>query len=672
MARRIASRYLAKASSHLRLNEDTVQRMGKEFLSYMREIKQVVDFDSAVQFKKKNREIRESLQRLGNQIRDELEGRIRANVGNKDWAEKYLRTMKPLWDLVSELGEIPMTESTKWSTPEEIWSGWEKGHIKWEARVKTKARAAWKYLSELGDWAEKEGFYGGNEPISLPIHSREIVRLEGFQVEVRNFSGSTDDQEVMENLKAALSKYRRLAQGRLPWVLKHQLPLVAYFQTPESTGEGPRSAAATYNGDHIAIGFWALHAHENDQLVKTLAHEMGHHLWAATLSSEGRSFWSTVVRGDYQDLDLQDVLRKAHPGEDLLDFRDRIKKSDPILYLQLETLDQDTDTRQRMKLYTTEDVLAYIQRTGSSVLQVPAHPITGYSAKNPEEAFCEALGMLIAYGPQAVHDKVLSWLQVLVPALKISSTSLRLAAEPLITIPYLEKLMAVSDWGSAAELLRKLIRNLKNEGSGVTPFPVSELWEYLKDWGADDEDITRLQSVPKPRAKSKVAPDFFGAYTKFSADVGKSVAFTNINPDQDGHLVPELVAWGRAILSLKGAAKALWKQHIQKVILRKGSQGAEDASYNTGGRVILVLRGRVSSIPVLRQNIVHELGHTLQDRLNLSLPIGGLYGSPPFISDYAEKNPDEDFAETFAAFVESPQHLRRTTPEKYRDMAARV
>ena len=115
---------------------------------------------------------------------------------------------------------------------------------------------------------------------------------------------------------------------------------------------------------------------------------------------------------------------------------------------------------------------------------------------------------------------------------------------------------------------------------------------------------------------------------------------------------------------------SLWFRGEQ---LRKGSRGSEDASYTTGGRVTLVLHGaKPVAVAVLRHYLVHELGHALQDQLHLSLPLGGLYGSPPIISAYAETNPDEDFAESFQAFVETPRHLRRTAPEKESHMSDRM
>jgi hypothetical protein len=42
------------------------------------------------------------------------------------------------------------------------------------------------------------------------------------------------------------------------------------------------------------------------------------------------------------------------------------------------------------------------------------------------------------------------------------------------------------------------------------------------------------------------------------------------------------------------------------------------------------------------------------------------------VTEYAEVNASEDFAETFRAFVMEPAHLKRVAPSKYEDMASHV
>ena len=64
--------------------------------------------------------------------------------------------------------------------------------------------------------------------------------------------------------------------------------------------------------------------------------------------------------------------------------------------------------------------------SGVTTLSVPKTPITGYAGKNPEEAFCEAVGLLVAYGPRAVHEKIRHYLEIVIPG------KVKLARENLV------------------------------------------------------------------------------------------------------------------------------------------------------------------------------------------------------------------------------------------------
>lgn len=71
--------------------------------------------------------------------------------------------------------------------------------------------------------------------------------------------------------------------------------------------------------------------------------------------------------------------------------------------------------------------------------------------------------------------------------------------------------------------------------------------------------------------------------------------------------------------------------------------------------------------------LTHEVGHTTDYSRQ---PFGlahkhserGLYGEGPYITGYAETNHKEDLAESYEEFHRRPENLRKTTPEKYRDM----
>ena len=56
---------------------------------------------------------------------------------------------------------------------------------------------------------------------------------------------------------------------------------------------------------------------------------------------------------------------------------------------------------------------------------VPKSPITGYAGKNTEEAFCEAVGRLVAYGPLVIPETVRGWLRAVLPGIRIAGLATR-------------------------------------------------------------------------------------------------------------------------------------------------------------------------------------------------------------------------------------------------------
>jgi hypothetical protein len=173
--------------------------------------------------------------------------------------------------------------------------------------------------------------------------------------------------------------------------------------------------------------------------------------------------------------------------------------------------------------------------------------------------------------------------------------------------------------------------------------------------------------------KKKVGPTIYVAYRAFDQATGKHTVLTNINLDTDDHLAPALLAITKAIATLPKRAAALWQSEVKKVRLRGRGRGTEDASWEPGGMMSLVL-GKSTSVPTWRAHIVHELGHALGDKLHLILgPHDDTpYGQPPYVSAYAEVNAEEDFAETFAALLQEPALLKRKAPAKYEDMRSRL
>jgi len=259
----------------------------------------------------------------------------------------------------------------------------------------------------------------------------------------------------------------------------------------------------------------------------------------------------------------------------------------------------------------------------------------------------------------------------------------RMAAEALITVPYLEKLIDTAvnipnGWGESSPTARKLrgwLRGLQNEFSGFEPFPVSEMWDLLAESGEAPEELEVLRRVTPPRVRApKKGPDFTDAMQAFERVSGKSLAFKGLNPETDDDLPQDILAWAK---TLKGMARfvpaqRLWDSQVKKVVFFRTGHGTEDASWANGE--ILLRVGTGSSTPVRRGILVHELGHALEEALDLMVtPWDDTpYGQEPYVSAYASNNATEDFAESFRALLMEPRMLQRTAPAKYADMKTRL
>jgi hypothetical protein len=72
--------------------------------------------------------------------------------------------------------------------------------------------------------------------------------------------------------------------------------------------------------------------------------------------------------------------------------------------------------------YNKKEDFQALYEKGTRTLNVPKTPITAYANKSPEESFCETLGLLVAYGPRTLHERVQWWLKTVLPSeIKIAS-----------------------------------------------------------------------------------------------------------------------------------------------------------------------------------------------------------------------------------------------------------
>jgi len=449
------------------LNSATVEAFRKDFLLLMKNTSRIKrDAALLATWRKAMIKWHGRFEEFGAQIRADLEGRIRVNKGKPDyeqkvnlqWAQYYLDNMKPFWDFAWELRSIPNLDLPKsesledlkarllgldyakqngWDeayvdnyiqdgiargtvqTPEmgaaKAWGVWDEEVRKWAGRIKSKARGAWKYLNDLAAWTERGGLYGGGaEAIELLEPTVENLTLEGFNLQFVGFPEAGDWLKAyLPTFKAGLGLFRERATRVFPWMIRHMLPLQIQWSGKSINS---RDAAATYEGNHITVTLWGASA-EPKRVVHVLAHEMGHHVFQTLLSSLQRKDWTTFINGDYTDLDLREVQAQMRSGESLSDFAQRVLEEDPILHLQIEsTLHHHSSSH--WSLFSVRDIQDHLDAGRPAVIRVPSNPITGYANKNPEEAFCEALGKLVAWGPRTLPDIVNWWMRQMLPNLR--------------------------------------------------------------------------------------------------------------------------------------------------------------------------------------------------------------------------------------------------------------
>lgn len=418
---RVAATHMARTEP---LDSARVEALRKDFLLIVGNIDRIADVETAEKYRQALQRWHDLLSEYGSQIRSDLEGRVR-QLREKDpdvakWAQYFLDNMKPWWDFVYEvygprsLRDIGHTKRNKpWMTEADILRQIAEEGPKWSVRTRRKAQLAWKYLKDVVAWTEKSvAFLGaGGDRIPLVTEMDETLRLEGFQVVFRGFddAGRPDTDDDLATLKLALRQYRQRAEKVLPLLIQRQLPLVVEWTWRAHSG----NAAGMYEYNHIVITPWGLSRSEPDKLVKTLAHEMGHHIYKHFLSSEMQTFWGLAVRGDYKTLDLREALRVMESlGSNASTIDKALAESDPILFLQLGTL-MDDPAYKHWDLWNAEAIRDHLAAGKDAIVHVPASPISGYAGKNSEEAFCEAVGLLVAYGPNRLPDKVLGWLKLM-------------------------------------------------------------------------------------------------------------------------------------------------------------------------------------------------------------------------------------------------------------------
>lgn len=307
-------------------------------------------------------------------------------------------------DVVFEPGERRYSDNNLYAN---VWDGSEvDGSVLDPRKVKNYrsrlSRHMKKFIDALNDfveWAETE--------ISVGRPVDENVEMFGFQVTLNGYDPNKEHYRNgpllkvgFERFREGLRLYARNAQRLYPLLLKKKIPIIVNFE--KNLDDGGRYERNSLRLAPMAFG------KNPKEITHVIAHEMGHHIYRTVLPGRSHSWWRSLINGDYKEFDLDRLMRiwDQHPNAKFLSsLEDRIRDTDPVLALQIETINRFPRKFGGLDMPSREEMEAF--RASGKKLRLPEHPITDYAAKNPEESFCEILGLWIAYGPRAVHNAVL-------------------------------------------------------------------------------------------------------------------------------------------------------------------------------------------------------------------------------------------------------------------------
>lgn len=386
----------AKTATSVTLDLAWVDGLRKDFLTLMRNLPKVQNFEQANALRQAFSTFRTRFHDLIFErfLNQDLKHDHDLSPGRAEMADSLIRSAA--WSFEVEL-QVPLDTwrlSQGDDTKEQAFRSYQRQAPKWEAALRRRAQAFWPKMREL-----LEFFGGESRSFQVDVPAQHTEELEGFPCHIQGYR--PQDADRMEIVKAGLRRYRENASSYLPILLTYQTAIdIDFVPNLEKGGE--------YLQDHVVL--YATAATDPEAVARILAHEMGHHMWRA-LDQRVTESWSMTVRGDYGELNLQELVQNWPGDAWAFQFGKVLGSTDPILALQVEALSHD---RSLAELQRKDDFQQLIDR-GRTTLLVPQTPITGYANKNPEEAFCEAIGMLVGYGPRAVHERVRHWLDWVLP-----------------------------------------------------------------------------------------------------------------------------------------------------------------------------------------------------------------------------------------------------------------
>ena len=399
-------------------NAAQIQKFRKDFLTLMGNVKRLKDYKTAARWLDAMHKWRDHFDEFV--YKHFIDALNRYDWGGdipKDWAQDWEKKIRHhSWGLMTNLDPpLDRIEYTRkyqpWETEESLFKSFQAKAPKWERRVKRYARITWETFNEFLFWWDNRL---NTKEFEVKIPTEEQVVLEGFNCRLLGYDPSDNYMKKgMDKLTAGLRVFRKRASRTFPWMLKHILPFVVNFRlTLDNFG--------VYHKKHIEI--YPGSADNPTHAAYALAHEMGHHIYQTYLGTDQQKLWRSLIYGTTGDFDIRELLKKWPEGATYSGISDELKKDNPVTFLQLETLHYDPAYK-GLDLMFRNDFVKYLEEGNDPFLSITTKPITGYAAKNTEEAFCEVVGLLCAYGPRTVDPEIQEWFKTMLPHWRFASTN---------------------------------------------------------------------------------------------------------------------------------------------------------------------------------------------------------------------------------------------------------
>lgn len=278
-----------------------------------------------------------------------------------------------------------------------------------------------RFMREVASWTRRVGpaaerafetlhALAAAHRVTLYYPKTETFSIEGASVSLDPMTPELAARSV-DTLGEALRILR--TQRRVPW-LADRLPPIRIVQDCKGIAS---SFHAAWDLDSRTIELCAAFAAKEPpvRVAWAVAHEAGHGIWRTRLGGDAIAEWESLVKGATRSVSAFSVLAAWPRSFSAGQFLAAQRSLRPAMYLALHGAMERGSMR---GLRSREALVDLVQKDPAAMLELSASPVSVYGAKNPEEAFCEALAHLAAYGPRAVLPEVQQWLRAVVPTVR--------------------------------------------------------------------------------------------------------------------------------------------------------------------------------------------------------------------------------------------------------------